>query len=93
MPAAPKPMAFSQAVLFTAPGQAMIVMGISVSFVFALPAMMLSAVSLPLLPDRDTGLDTAIATSFRAVVANPDPMALHRRRGPVIGPRHGCEPV
>jgi len=65
-----------QAVLFTAPGQAMIVMGVSVGFLFALLAMMLSVVSFPLLLDRDTGLDTAIATSFRAVLANPGPMAL-----------------
>ena len=76
LPAAPKPLAFAQAVLFTAPGQAMIVMGISVGFFFALLAMMLSVVSFPLLLDRDTGLDTAIATSFRAVLANPGPMAL-----------------
>jgi uncharacterized membrane protein len=76
LPAAPKPMVFAQAVLFTAPGQAMIVMGISVGFLFALLAMMLSVVSFPLLLDRDTGLDTAIATSFRAVMANPGPMAL-----------------
>jgi uncharacterized membrane protein len=33
-------------------------------------------VSFPLLLDRDTGLDTAIGTSFRAVIANPGPMAL-----------------
>lgn len=76
LPAAPKPLAFAQAVLFTEPGQAMIVMGISVGFFFALLAMMLSVVSFPLLLDRDTGLDTAIATSFRAVLANPGPMAL-----------------
>jgi uncharacterized membrane protein len=38
--------------------------------------MMLSVVSFPLLLDRDTGLDTAIGTSFRAVLANPGPMAL-----------------
>ena len=70
------PLAFAQAVLFTPPGQAMIVMGVSVGFVFALFAMMLSVVSFPLLLDRDTGLDTAIVTSFRAVIANPGPMAL-----------------
>ena len=35
----------------------------------ALLAMMLSVVSFPLLLDLDTGLDTAIATSFRAVLA------------------------
>ena len=38
-------------------------MGISVGFVFALLAMMISVVSFPLLLDRDTGLDTAIGTS------------------------------
>ena len=63
-------------VLFTAPGREMIVMGISVGFLFALFAMMLSVVSFPLLLDRDSGLDTAIAASFRAVLANPGPMAL-----------------
>ena len=52
------------------------VMGVSAGFVFALLAMMLSVVSFPLLLDRDAGLDTAIATSFRAVIANPGPMAL-----------------
>jgi uncharacterized membrane protein len=76
LPQAPSPSEFAQAVLFTAPGQEMIVMGISVGFIFALLAMMLSVVSFPLLLDRDTGLDTAIGTSFRAVLANPGPMAL-----------------
>ena len=76
LPPTPTPAVFAQAVLFTAPGQAMIVMGVSVGFLFALFAMMLSVVSFPLLLDRDTGLDTAIATSFRAVMANPGPMAL-----------------
>jgi uncharacterized membrane protein len=54
----------------------MIVIGVGVGFLFALFAMMLSVVSFPLLIDRDTGLDTAIKTSFRAVLANPGPMAL-----------------
>jgi uncharacterized membrane protein len=76
MGAAPTPAVFARAVLFTAPGREMIVMGVSIGFFFALLAMMLSVVSFPLLLDRDTGLDTAIATSFRAVLANPGPMAL-----------------
>jgi len=76
LPQGAPPLAFAQAVLFTPPGQAMIVMGVSVGFIFALLSMMLSVVSFPLLLDRDTGLDTAIATSFRAVMANPGPMAL-----------------
>ena len=76
LPKEPSASLFMQAVLFTPPGREMIVMGISVGFLFALFAMMLSVVSFPLLIDRDTGLDTAIGTSFRAVLANPGPMAL-----------------
>jgi uncharacterized membrane protein len=72
-PAAPA--AFVRDVLFTAPGQTMIVVGIGVGFVFALLAMMISVVSFPMLLDRDAGLDTAIRTSFRAVIDNPGPMA------------------
>lgn len=76
-PAVPAaPLAFAHDVFFTAGGQAMIVLGVGVGFVFALLAMMLSVVSFPLLLDRDTGLDTAIRTSFRAVIDNPGPMAL-----------------
>ena len=68
--------AFLQDVFFTPAGHTMIALGMGVGFVFALLAMMLSVVSFPLLLDRDTGLDTAIAASFRAVAANPGPMAL-----------------
>jgi len=76
LPQSSTPAVFAHAVFFTAPGHAMIMMGMSVGFLFALLAMMLSVVSFPLLLDRDTGLDTAIAASFRAVLANPGPMAL-----------------
>jgi uncharacterized membrane protein len=76
LPHAPSLSTFARAVLFTPPGQEMILMGMSVGFVFALGAMMISVVSFPLLLDRDTGLDTAIGTSVRAVLANPIPMAL-----------------
>lgn len=74
VPAAP--MAFLRDVFFTSQGQTMIVVGMGVGFLFALLAMMISVVSFPMLVDRDTGLDTAIRTSFRAVIANPGPMAL-----------------
>ncbi len=70
------PLAFAHDVFLTPGGQAMIVLGVGAGFVFALLAMMLSVVSFPLLLDRDTGLDTAIRTSFHAVMANPGPMAL-----------------
>jgi uncharacterized membrane protein len=76
LPRAPSLSVFANAVLFTPPGQQMILLGMSVGFVFALIAMMISVVSFPLLLDRDTGLDTAIGTSVRAVLANPVPMAL-----------------
>jgi uncharacterized membrane protein len=76
LPHAPSAGVFARAVLFTGPGQQMILLGMAVGFLFALLAMMLSVVSFPLLLDRDTGLDTAIGTSFRAVIANPGPMAL-----------------
>jgi uncharacterized membrane protein len=76
LPHEPSAVVFVQAVLFTDPGREMILIGMGVGFVFALLAMMLSVVSFPLLLDRDTGLDTAIGTSFRAVLANPGPMAL-----------------
>ncbi|HEY4075293.1 MAG TPA: DUF2189 domain-containing protein [Rhizomicrobium sp.] len=70
------PAGFVHDVFFTTGGQVMIVIGMGVGFCFALFAMMLSVVSFPLLIDRDVGLDTAIKTSFRAVAANPGPMAL-----------------
>ena len=68
--------AFLHQVFRTSGGQAMIVIGVGVGFLFALAAMMISVVSFPLLLDQDTGLDTAVSTSVRAVLANPGPMAL-----------------
>lgn len=56
-------------------GFEMIVAGVVVGFLFALLAMTMSVVAFPLLVDRDVGLDTAVTTSFRAVIANPLPMA------------------
>jgi uncharacterized membrane protein len=70
------PAAFAHDVFFTGSGQMMIVLGMGAGFVFALLAMMLSVVSFPMLIDRDTGLDTAIKTSIRAVTHNPGAMAL-----------------
>ena len=67
---------FGHDVFRTPAGQAMIVVGVGVGFFFALFAMTISIVSFPLLIDRDVGLDTAIRTSVRAVMANPGPMAV-----------------
>ncbi|HWA02726.1 MAG TPA: DUF2189 domain-containing protein [Rhizomicrobium sp.] len=67
--------AFVGDVFRTAAGRTMIAVGIGTGFLFALVAMTISLVSFPLLLDRDTGLDTAVNTSIRAVVENPVPMA------------------
>ena len=67
--------AFAHDVFATGAGRTMIVLGVGVGFLFALLAMTVSIVSLPLLVDRDVGLDTAIKTSVRAVAMNPVPMA------------------
>jgi uncharacterized membrane protein len=67
--------AFARDVLTTPAGWAMIVLGVGVGFVFALVVLAISVVSFPLLLDRDVGLVTAVATSVRAVLANPREMA------------------
>jgi uncharacterized membrane protein len=53
----------------------MIGVGIGVGFLFAVLVLAISVVSVPLLLDRDVGLAAAIATSVRAVLTNPAPMA------------------
>lgn len=68
--------AFVHDVLTTRAGWTLIVAGHAVGFVFAAVAFCLGAVSFPMLVDRNVGLRTAIATSFRAVRENPGPMAL-----------------
>jgi uncharacterized membrane protein len=67
---------FAQEVLTTRAGWTMAIVGIAVGFVFALAVLVLSVVSFPLLIDRDVGMGTAIATSWKVVQANPGPMAL-----------------
>jgi uncharacterized membrane protein len=67
---------FLRDVFMTDAGHRMIIVGVGVGFLFALLAMCISVVSLPLLLDRHIGLYTAIRTSVRAVLANPAPMAI-----------------
>ncbi len=67
---------FVRDVFTTSAGWAMIVIGVSVGFLFALLVLAISVVSFPLLLDRDVGLYRAVLTSVRAVAANPGPMAL-----------------
>jgi len=68
--------AFARDALTTPPGWTMIGVGIGVGFLFALAVLLISVVSFPLLLDRNVGVGAAIATSVRAVRANPGPMAM-----------------
>jgi uncharacterized membrane protein len=67
--------AFVRDVFTTGAGWTLIVVGVGVGFLFAVLVLMISVVSFPMLLDRDVGLYTAVATSVRAVLANPVPMA------------------
>jgi uncharacterized membrane protein len=67
---------FVAAVLTTPAGWTMIVAGNAIGFCFAAVALALSVISLPMLLDRNVTAGTAIATSLRAVIANPAAMAL-----------------
>jgi len=68
--------AFLNAIFTTPAGWTMIFVGCAVGFLFAAAALAMSVVSFPLLLDRDVNMRTAIATSLRAVAANPGTMAL-----------------
>src|ERR1700746_865829 len=68
-PAPPASLAgFVYDVLVTPAGWTMIGVGVGVGFLFALLVLAISAVSFPLLLDRDAGGDTAVLSSLRAVL-------------------------
>jgi uncharacterized membrane protein len=67
---------FINDVLTTAAGWRLILVGNGVGLVFAVVVLAISAVSFPLLLDRDVGAATAVVTSLRAVAANPATMAM-----------------
>jgi uncharacterized membrane protein len=66
---------FVRDVFTTGAGWALIVVGCGVGFLFAVLVLTISVVSFPLLLDRDVGLYKGVATSVRAVLVNPVPMA------------------
>lgn len=68
--------AFERSVFQTGGGWTMIGAGIGVGFLFALVAFAVSAVSFPLLLDRDVTVRAAVGASMRAVRANPGVMLL-----------------
>ena len=63
-------------VLSTSSGWKLIVLGNGMGFLFALLALSISAVSFPLLLDRNVGVATAILTSVRLVCGSPVTMSL-----------------
>jgi uncharacterized membrane protein len=66
---------FISNVLTTPEGWQLIIIGNAVGFVFAVTSFALSAISFPLLLDRDVGAAEAIMTSLRAIAKNPVTMA------------------
>lgn len=66
---------FFRDVLTTRPGWGMMAAGIGIGFLFAVLVLEISVIAFPMLLDRDVGLETAVATSIRAVLTNPVPMA------------------
>jgi uncharacterized membrane protein len=67
---------FVRDVLTTSPGHNLIIVGNLVGFLFSVVVLAVSAVSFPLLLDRNVGAAAALTTSVRAVIANPVTMAL-----------------
>ena len=68
--------AFYRDVFTTVEGGELLVFGTGVGFVFAAVVLVISVVSFPMLLDRHVGLYTAVATSVRAAVVNPVPIAV-----------------
>jgi uncharacterized membrane protein len=67
---------FVHDLFFTRAGWSLIVVGNIVGLVFAIGAYLISAVSFPLLLDREVGAAGAMLTSLRVVAQNPTTMAL-----------------
>jgi uncharacterized membrane protein len=66
---------FAQRVATTPEGWMLIVLGNGIGFLFAVLVLAVSAISFPLLLDREAGAAVAVLTSVRAVLANPLAMA------------------
>ena len=67
---------FMWQVLTTPAGWTLIILGCGVGFVFALVVLAISAVSFPLLIDRNVGTKAAVQTSVHAFMANPVTMTI-----------------
>ncbi len=67
---------FIKQVTTTDRGSQLMFVGNLVGFLFALVVLVTSAVSFPMLVDRDVGVGVAVRTSVRAALENPMPIAL-----------------
>ncbi|WP_240791304.1 DUF2189 domain-containing protein [Roseomonas sp. AR75] len=72
----PADLPLQQALFETPEGWRMIWLGNLVGFCFAAAVLVLTAISFPMLLDRDGGVAEAVATSVRAFAVNPLPMAV-----------------
>ena len=68
--------AFLRDVTTTGAGWAMMVIGITVGFVFSVAVLAISVVSFPMLLDRDVSLPTAVVTSINVALKNPVPIGV-----------------
>ncbi len=68
--------AFVHEILTTRAGATLIIVGCGVGLIFALIAFAISAISFPMVLDRDVDAATAMRTSVRAVTENPTTMGL-----------------
>lgn len=69
------PLEFINAVLTTGAGWTMAIVGTFVGFLFAATVLIVSAVSFPMLIDRNVSALTAVQTSIRVFQANPQTIA------------------
>jgi uncharacterized membrane protein len=67
---------FADAVFNTSAGWSLIFVGTGIGFLFAVLVLTISAISFPLLLDRDVGAAVALFTSIRVVGENPVTMAM-----------------
>jgi len=63
-------------VLTTSAGWTMIILGCGVGFIFALIVLAISAVSFPMILDREVSIMVAVQTSVNAYLANPKTMSM-----------------
>jgi uncharacterized membrane protein len=67
---------FVHDIFYTRAGHVMAFVGIGTGFVFAVVALVISAVSFPMLLDQTASIETAIRTSAQVVARNPGTMAV-----------------